>query len=394
MTTTNELLAAERLVPMRVFAPETQIDHDGVRRNRVGQYDKAELARRTTKVRGNVVAQWVEHKNEVFGPGVRVPTAVFTNTIEDGRAYADEFQRAGYDFRQTTYRTSDRLVRGDVLAAFERREIDGVISCQALAKGWDSSAVLCIIDLQSNGSSVMPVIQKYGRGMRIHADIDADGVVRHQRFSAELERKEQFLLLDHVGNVEGWADQIVDLYENGVGDLRAAKKQYGGQRDDSKRDRGDVTCPACGFLLPAAVRACPSCGRERRRRPATREATDSTRLVERKLEQFISRQEREAEQWRGQIRAKYEDRPNLVWYAVCAFAEKRAETTEAKWARDEKGRRWFAAKQFETLMGVRPARGARYMPDRLSCPNDIDQAIRAQLRSFAIKRKQREDATE
>ena len=251
--TTNELVDQGRLVPMQAFLGPTQVDHEGVRRNRMGAYDVNELAVRTTKVKGDVVTEWVKRKNQMFGPRVRVPTVVFTNTIADGAAYAAEFQKAGYDFRQTTYKTSSRVMRAEILELFERQEIDGLVNCLALAKGWDSSTVMCIIDLQTNGSSVMPVVQKYGRGMRIHADIDPDGNIHHKPVNADIERKDKFLLLDHVGNTTGWAEELDSLYSLGVDDLLETRKAYASKRREAEDVAPDLTCEACGYLLPSAM---------------------------------------------------------------------------------------------------------------------------------------------
>lgn len=390
VTTTNQLIEQGRLVPMRLFAPEAQVDHETIRRNRTGQYDQQESARRTSKIAGNVVAEWVERKNELFGPGVRVPTAVFTNTIEDGAAYASEFARAGYDFRQTTYKTRDRELRADILEAFERQEIDGVISCQALAKGWDSSIVMCIIDLQLNGASVMPVIQKYGRGMRIHADIDPDGVITHRPVNLGIERKEFFLLLDHVGNVEGWAGEIVDLYDRGVSDLKAAKQQYGGQRQ-SVGGTGDVACRGCGYLLPAGVRACPACGRERAAWRPRHEAADSTRLTEQRLQDFKTKEASEAEAVRLSVLEQFGDRPKVLWLMVCSFTASRARANigtnrERAWMLSEERQAKFARGQFKDLTKQWPPKRWEFDPASVECDTVVDEAIRAQLRNFAIRK--------
>lgn len=393
VTTTNRLVEAGRLVPMRIFAPDTQIDHAGVRRNRAGQYDASELAQRTTAVRGNVVAEWVEKKNELFGPFARVPTAVFTNTVEDGAAYAAEFQRAGYDFRQTTYRAKDREVRSEVLRLFEDQQIDGVISCQALAKGWDSSIVLCIIDLQSNGASVAPVIQKYGRGMRIHADIDADGQITHKPVNAEIDRKEFFFLMDHVSNVDGWAGEIVDLYSDGVVNLKQAKQQYSGKRADTPPG-GDVACRGCGYLLPAGLRSCPACGRERAMPKPRHQHADATPLSERKLSGYARRDQEEADDLRQAVREEFGDRPRVLWMMICDFTANRARAArdtdrERAWMRNQQKQRGFAAAQYKNLTGQWPPRRWPFGSADIACDEVVELAIRAQLKSYALRQAKR-----
>jgi len=377
VTTTDELLDQGRLVPMRVFAPpQSQIDHHGVRRSDTGAFDKDEMALRTSKVCGDVVSEWVARKNDIFGAGVRVPTAVFTNTIEDGAAYAREFQRAGYDFRQTTGEAASRAQRADTLRLFEEQKIDGVISCHALAKGWDSSIVMCIIDLQSNGASVTPVVQKYGRGMRTHASIDADGEITHHAVNDGIPRKDRFLLQDHVGNAAGWATEILHLYSRGVSNLKRGVERYRNPRPELERE--PATCPACGYLLTTSSRACPACGRERDQRTPRRAASSPERLREFDLVQHGQRIAPDLEQIRSAAVERFRGNLRVLWYATCSFAAQRG------WSGDRA--RWYAAKQYEDLVGERPPRGWRFEPERLACPPDIEAAILAGLQHWARTR--------
>ena len=381
VVTTNELIDSGRLVPMRAYLSSTQLDHDGVKRNRLGAYDKGELSNRAATITGDVVSEWVQRKTETFGSRVRVPTVVFTNTVADGEAYCAEFARAGYDFRQTTYRSSDRAKRDEILRLFEDQEIDGVVSCHALAKGWDSSIVLCVIDLQTNGSSVMPTIQKYGRGMRIHADIDADGGITHKPINADIPRKEQFILLDHVGNTTGWAEEIDQLYRYGVGDLVSAKKDYATQRRTKDEADPTIACGGCGYVMERAAAACPMCGRERQRRTPERPLSGPGQLVHGDIAE-IAAARRMAK--RSAVAEAYE--PLALWQMVCAFTERRySEGNRPRWAETAKGRRWYAAKQYESLAGQQASPSWGYAPRTLPCLPDVDAAIRAQLKAYWVR---------
>ena len=382
ITTTNELVNQGRLVPLVCYTPPVQVDHEGVRRNRMGAYDTGQLAQRSMKVTADVVSEWTTLKNKHFGPDVRVPTAVFTNTIEDGAAYAREFQQAGFDFRQTTYKSGDREMRKDILALFEAQEIDGIISCTALAKGWDSSIVMCVIDLQSNGASVAPVIQKYGRGMRIHADFDEYGAIHHKPVNDGIPVKDKCLILDHVGNIPGWSEELDEIWSNGVSDLVKTKRKLASKRREP-REAQEVACRQCGFVLPKLVVHCPSCGAERAFRNPRKKGVNPGHLEEGSAKSSAAKKHGSH---RKLIQSLYKDRPAELWAQVCSYTEGRyGDGNGPDWSRRVSGRRWFAGERYKDLMGEAPPTTWVYVTEG-DCTNEVDLAIRAQLRAFMIRK--------
>ena len=68
------------------------------------------------------------------------------------------------------------------------------------------------------------------------------------------EGKDYCLYLDHAGNVEGWYDDVMDFWANGVDSLDVAEKRKPKRREGE--DRPDVVCD-CGFVLQTGMQSCP-----------------------------------------------------------------------------------------------------------------------------------------
>ena len=83
------------------------------------------------------------------------------------------------------------------------------------------------------------------------------------RFTCEGLLVHNCLYLDHAGNVEGWYDDVMDFWANGVDSLDVAEKRKPKRREGEARP--DVVCD-CGFVLQTGMQSCPACGAARRRR--------------------------------------------------------------------------------------------------------------------------------
>ena len=251
--TTDRLLADGYLAPLKIYAA-TEIDMTGAKKT-AGEWQKEEVRKRGRPIIGDIVSTWERMTRQHFGGPVK--TLMFSADIAHGEELCQAFQAAGHDFRQSTYR--DGIDETEVLVeAFRRGDFTGLVSVEKFVKGFDVPDVLCMIGARPYSSSLASVIQQMGRGMRT-----AEG-------------KDFCLYLDHSGNVEGWYDDVMDFWANGVDRLDTSEKRKPKRREGE--DRPDVVCD-CGFVLQPGMQSCPSCGTARRKR-RTRTEVVPGRMVE------------------------------------------------------------------------------------------------------------------
>ena len=257
-TVTTDRLIGDRLAPLRIYIAAALFDMTGARGK---EWSANEVERRSAQVTGAVVPEWVEKTQREFGGPVK--TLVFSASVAHGEELCREFQQAGYDFRQVSYR--DRPAKGapdprlDTIAQFRAGEILGLVSCEALSRGFDVPDVKCLIAARPYRTSLASHIQQVGRLMRASPGKDFG------------------LLIDHSGNWPGFEAETRQFFADGCdslddGRLRDAKRA-------ARIDRKDFACPGCGLALPKEVRICPGCGRERGGRKSLVEV-EPGRLVE------------------------------------------------------------------------------------------------------------------
>ena len=238
--TTDQLIAQGELAPLKVYA-EREIDMTDAPINNMGEWAAAEVSQRSKAIVGDIVTTWEKRTREHFGGAVK--TLVFSASVDDGRVLVEAFQRAGYDFRQVSY-LDNPDDRKEVIRGFRAGDgAIGLVSVEALAKGFDVPDVMCIVGARPYRKSFAGHIQQIGRGMR-----SSPG-------------KEYCLYLDHSGNMPGWIAETLDLWQHGVDRLRS-KRQTGTPTRKDGPDRADIVC-SCGLVLMPGVRTCPACGRVR-----------------------------------------------------------------------------------------------------------------------------------
>ncbi len=242
VTTTDKLISEGWLAPLKVYAAR-EIDMDGAARNKSGEWLDREVERRGAKIVGDIVSEWQEKTAQHFGGPVK--TIAFSATVAHGEEMCRAFQAAGYDFRQISYRDKDDAHRQRLIDAFRSGRIQGLVSCEALAKGFDVPDVLCLIGARPYRKSLAAHIQQIGRVMR-----PSPG-------------KEFALVLDFAGNVHGFYEEMMDFFAEGCERLDDGKRQDVTRREG--RERLEVVC-RCGYVLLPGMETCPSCGRERKRR--------------------------------------------------------------------------------------------------------------------------------
>ena len=243
VTTTDKLIAEGWLAPLKVYSAKA-IDMQGAKTGAGGEWLASEVEQRGTRIVGDIVSSWTEKTAQHFGGPVK--TIVFSATVAHGEQLCREFQAAGHDFRQISYKDGNDAKRAALIEGFRRGDILGLVSCEALAKGFDVADILCGISARPYRKSLAAHIQQIGRAMR-----SAPG-------------KEYALWLDHAGNYLGFLDETLEFFASGVSELDDGERAKTVRKE---RKRGKLDCARCGYVFPPGEAAdlCPSCGLERGR---------------------------------------------------------------------------------------------------------------------------------
>ncbi|MBW4636376.1 MAG: DEAD/DEAH box helicase family protein [Iphinoe sp. HA4291-MV1] len=165
------------------------------------------------------------------------PTIAFTQSIHFAEVLAQAFNDSGIGAAPITEKTS-RTQRDKRYKAFEREEIKVLVSCTAIAEGFDSPKARVAI-LARNTQSRALFVQATGRVMRAYTYPDGTP-------------KTDCIILDQMGVVKrfGFIEDIV--INESVFNI-----------DDS--DPGNIptkTCPVCKRILPLSAKRCDRCGYE------------------------------------------------------------------------------------------------------------------------------------
>lgn len=211
--------------------------------NSFGEFSDESAASAGIKIVGDVVAEWVKKTHEHFGGPAK--TIVFSPTVEHGRELCAAFSAAGYNFQQISYMDKSDEERADKIAEFRRPDsmIHGLVSCGVLTKGFDVPDTLIGISCKPYRKSLSSHMQEIGRVMRSHPG------------------KTKALWLDHSGNIERFALEMFDVWENGAGDLSQAEKRDTKPRERDEQVREKVVCPECSGTLRGTT--CMCCGWEK-----------------------------------------------------------------------------------------------------------------------------------
>ncbi len=345
VTTTDKLIADKWLAPLKVYAAK-EIDMKGAKTTG-GEWLSSEVEQRGSKIVGDIVAEWQDKTDKHFsGP---VKTIGFSATVEHGEELCRAFQAAGHDFRQVSYKDGNDESRAKLIEAFRRGEVLGLISCEALAKGFDVPDIQCGIAARPYRKSLAAHIQQIGRVMR------------------PAPNKDFALWLDHAGNYLGFLDETLEFFAQGVNELddgergRVVRKQF--------RATEAPKCHRCGYVwgLDEEADLCPSCGLERGR-GRSRVAVAPGRLEE--VEGAAGRNQ----DWAADKR--------FVWQHIQRIATERRPG-------DPKAARKFALAQYRNWFNEWPH--GNYRPAWAPADPRVESRVRRQLnkwrkRQYAIQR--------
>lgn len=231
-TTIRDLIEMDFLVNVDIYAPSTP-DLSGVdtRKGKDGEinYVETQLADAVDKpaLVGDIVTHW-------FRLARGKPTVVFATSIAHSKHIVEQFQSAGVSAAHLDCHCDDDA-RADMLARFNAREITVLSNVSILAEGWDAPHTECMI-LARPTKSLTRFIQMVGRVLR------------------PFEGKSKALLLDHSGSTERLGYPTDDLPL----ELDDGRPKTAGTK--RTKERLPTACPACSYMRPPSVHACPACG--------------------------------------------------------------------------------------------------------------------------------------
>lgn len=342
VTTTNKLIEGKFLVPLTMYAAKP-IDMTGAKIV-AGEWAEKEIEERGNRIVGDIVAEWVDKTMRHFnGP---VKTIVFAATVQHGEELCKQFNEAGYNFQQISYKDTNDERRRELIEEFRKPDsiIDGLVSCEVLTKGFDVPDVLCGISARPYRKSLSSHIQQLGRVMR-----PANG-------------KTFGLWLDHSGNALRFREEVEQIFEAGFDGLDDGQMERRQRKEPTEKDREDFKCGGCGYTMPMYATVCPACGKERARR----------NLVETVAGEMV-----ELGHSGKPLPVAFRDK-RAVWRQIIDYSIKRKGDSEAA--------RRFALAQYKNIYGSWP-KGMEFSPHYADvCTVPVANRIRSNLIRFAKRR--------
>lgn len=302
---TRLLIEDGHLVEPTIYVAKSPEDAD-LGLNSFGEFSDNSASAAGIRIVGDVVAEWKKKTFEHFGGPAK--TIVFSPTVEHGRELCAAFSAAGYNFQQISYMDKSDEDRAQKIEEFRRPDsmIHGLVSCGVLTKGFDVPDCRIGISCKPYRKSLSSHMQEIGRVMRSYPG------------------KDKALWLDHSGNVERFALDMFDVWENGAGELSKATKRDSTPRQRDNTTREKSVCPECSGALRG--NGCMACGWER-------PASSGIVAVDGSLQAFDL--SGAAMQARDGLRAECLKDPRKVWDAALCFTSERSSKGEdhaRKWA--------------------------------------------------------------
>lgn len=246
VTTTNKLVADGFLVRPIMYAAKA-VDMTGAKVV-AGEWAEKEIESRGLKIVGDIVSEWIDKTNLHFGGPVK--TIVFSATVAHGDELCRQFNAAGFNFRQISYKDGSDSYRRELIEEFRKSDssIHGLVSCEVFTKGFDVPDIRVGIAARPYRKSFSGHIQQLGRVMRSHPG------------------KDKCVWLDHCGNVLRFYKDTEELFANGVQSLNDGAKDKAARKEPDDKEKAQLTCGSCGYMLAPHMTVCPGCGKERPKR--------------------------------------------------------------------------------------------------------------------------------
>lgn len=243
VTTTNKLIEQGWLTPLKMYAAKA-VDMTGAKII-AGEWSEKEIEERGKTIIGDIVAEWQDKTSLHFGGPVK--TLVFSATVDHGAELCKQFNAAGFNFQQISYKDGSDENRRALIDEFRKSDsqITGLVSCEVFTKGFDVPDIKCGIAARPYRKSLSSHIQQMGRVMRIAPNKDFG------------------LWLDHCGNILRFKSDMDDIFSNGLQALDDGEHDAKARKEPTPKEKQSISC-ACGFVFPYRMDICPACGKEHR----------------------------------------------------------------------------------------------------------------------------------
>lgn len=335
----------------------SEMDTADVAVTTTGEWDDAGLERAGTKIIGDVVTEYIKRTTEHFGGPVK--TIVFSATVAHGEEICRAFAGVGLPFVNISYRDDENDRRAKI-NEFRKPDsaITGLVSCDALAKGFDVPDIQVCILCRPLRKSLTTHVQQIGRVMR-----SAPG-------------KDKALLIDHSGNCLRFLNDTTEFWANGVDTLdERAEKDRAARKSVEAEERKQLVCAGCQAILPPNSPVCLACGRDRPRRPSGVTTVRGTT-------QLLSANGLPGRKFDYENHAILQHR-TVAYQSFLAFA------TQRKRGDDVAGRRW-AAGLFKGVYGRWPPRSYDELPhDPALLTLDVERFCRNEMARYSKPRSAR-----
>ena len=244
-TTLKDLVEMGALVPFRVFVSK-EIDVSGLKAQG-DSWESKKLEERALQVVGDVVGDYVEISNKVFG-GPR-KTICFSSGVEHGKELARRFQEAGLNFIAISY-LDDEDDKKAILEEFAKPDtsIKGLISTDILTRGFDQTDVEHVILAQPLRKAFSKFVQMIGRGARKHPS------------------KDLCAIQCNAGNWLRFQKDWETLFNQGVESLIKESPDEKKRKERTQKEKEASVCPSCKQVWAPKSDVCSFCGHVRQRR--------------------------------------------------------------------------------------------------------------------------------
>ena len=248
VATTDGLVASGALVRPIVYAA-MEADISAVPIKSTGEWEDKGLERAGVTIVGDVATEYIKLSTQHFGKPEKA--ICFSSTVAHGEEICRAMASIGLNFQNISYRDDDDDRRRKIME-FRKPDsaIKGLVSCDALAKGFDVPDVKVCILCRPLRKSLTTHIQQIGRVMRPADD------------------KPMALVIDHTGNAMRFLDDTVDFWDRGVDQLDDGAEKDKKPRELTEKDREERACPRCKAVFPVHTPICPACGYERPPKPS------------------------------------------------------------------------------------------------------------------------------
>ena len=296
-TTTNALIAQGYLSPLRAFAAKA-INMKGAKIKSTGEWEEKEMEKRGLEIVGDVISEWSNKTNELFGGPVK--TIVFSATVAHGEELCRQWQAAGFNFQQISYKDGDKIKK-ELIEEFRKpdSEIMGLVSCEVLAKGFDCPDIRMGVSCRPYRKSLSGHIQQVGRVLRSFPGKEFAG------------------WNDHSGNFLRFYADTTSFFENGLPGLAQDHLDSTARKEPEEREVYQMVCGNCRAIMSGP--ACLSCGWIRPKR-----ANDVEHLPGEMLELSLKEKKKQRPAWM--------DDKQTVWRMIVGHAldRKKGDTAAAE----------------------------------------------------------------